>query len=290
MSAGHVTLDDLTLDDLGLAATTEALIDQAHAMRVAATLDVSVDLTDGSVLPSLWHWTYFTPTTATAGLGPDGHVRLTSPVVAPYPRRMWGAGEVTWHADLRVGAPAVRTTTLASVKHTEGASGALLIVGLQHHYHQHDALIIEEEQSIVYRGEGDPVTLPLEGPMPQPEPGVNQREGRPDPALLFRFSAVTFNTHRIHYDLAYATDIEGYPALVVHGPLTSLQLAQHVESTHARALASWRFKATAPMFCNGRQWFQCGPADRAGDGEARVLRADGIQAMSARYRLRAHHG
>lgn len=283
-------IDELTLDDLGLPPTTEVLVDRAHAQRVAATLDANIDLVDGSPLPSLWHWAYFTPTAPSSQLGHDGHPRLASPRLAAFPRRMWGAGEVTWYGALQVGSPAVRITSVTSVKRTEGASGALLIVGLQHQYHQHDALIIEEQQSIVYRTPGDAVPRPIDTDAPPVEEGVVQREQCPDAALLFRFSAITFNTHRIHYDQHYATDVEGYPGLVVHGPLTSLQLAHHVEATHGASLAWWRFKATAPMFADCRQWFQCRPVDGDAEGEARVVRNDGAVAMTAQYRLEPPRG
>ena len=280
---------ELTLDDLGVPAVTTVVIDLAHVGRIAATLDHDAPIAPGDALPSLWHWAFFTPTTATTGLGADGHPRLASPRLADFPRRMWGAGTVTWSHDLRVGEPATRTTVLASTKTTSGASGALLIVGLEHRYTQGDREAIVEQQSLVYRAQGDPVAMPHDSAEPVPTDGVVQCEHRPDPALLFRFSAITFNAHRIHYDAPYAREVEGYPGLVVHGPLTSLRLAQHVEQSTGARLAQWQFKATAPMFAGCRQWFQCHPPTAEGAGEARVVRNDGAEAMQAHYRLRGAH-
>jgi 3-methylfumaryl-CoA hydratase len=277
--------DDVTLDDLGIPTVTQVQLDVAHAQRIAATLDSDAPIRAGESVPSLWHWAYFTPTAPTASLGHDGHPRLSSSRLADFPRRMWGAGTVTWHGDLRFGEPATRTTTIESVKSTAGASGALMIVGLQHRYDQGGHDVIVEQQSIVYRGAGDPVPLPLDSGAPTPEVGVVQQQRRPDPALLFRFSAITFNAHRIHYDAPYAAQVEGYPGLVVHGPLTSLQLAHHVETTTGRRLGRWQFKATAPMFAGCSQWFQCDPTAHDGTGQARVLRNDGAVAMDATYHV-----
>lgn len=280
---------DLTLDDLGLPVVTDALIDRAHAVRIAATLDSPNSVDDGDRLPSLWHWAYFTPSAATANLGTDGHPRLISEQLGPFPRRMWGAGSVTWSGDFTVGQVATRTTQLVSTKATSGATGALLIVGLEHRYTQGSRDIAVEQQSIVYRGQGDPVPMPQDGEPPVAPDGSTQREGRPSEALLFRFSAITFNAHRIHYDLPYATGIEGYPGLVVHGPLTSLQLAHHVEQSTGHLLVRWQFKATAPMFAGCRQWFQCDAPAAERTGEARVVRNDGAVAMQAQYTLRSSH-
>lgn len=282
--------DDLTLEDLGVPAFTQVELTVDHARQIAATLDSDAPIRAGEPLPTLWHWAYFTPNAPTATLGIDGHPRLLSSRLADFPRRMWGAGTVTWRGDLRFGESATRVTTLESVKRTTGASGPLLIVGLQHRYDQGGTQVIVEQQSIVYRGAGDPIPLPLDGAAPTPDAGVVQQQRRADPALLFRFSAVTFNAHRIHYDAPYAAQVEGYPGLVVHGPLTSLQLAEHVETTTGRRLGRWQFKATAPMFAGSPQWFQCQPVADDGTGLARVLRNDGAVAMNAVYQVVDHRG
>lgn len=281
---------DLSLEDLGLPERTVSAIDAEHARRIGATLDSDRVVGVGSPLPSLWHWAYFTPTAPTSGLGGDGHPRLASSRLADFPRRMWGAGTLEWFGDFVVGEEAERITAIMSTKATSGASGALLIVRLEHRYVQGGRDVAVEQQSLVYRSQGDPVPMPSDGPAPEPGESVSQREGRPEEPLLFRFSAITFNAHRIHYDLPYATAVEGYPGLVVHGPLTSLQLAQHVETSVGARLSRWQFKATAPMFAGRRQWFQCDPPSAEGTGEARVIRNDGATAMVASYTVRDVHG
>lgn len=272
---------DLTLADLGVAAETTAVLDVGHAAKVAATLDRPAPA-DGDRLPSLWHWAWFTPTAPTADLGPDGHPRLGSPRLADFPRRMWGAGSLTWPGELRVGEPATKRTELAGVREVSGRSGALLLVTLRHEVHQRGVVQVREEQSIVYRAQGDPIPMP-EGDVTTETPEGGWREVvAPEPPLLLRFSAVTFNAHRIHYDLAYAREVEGYPGLVVHGPLTSMLLAGFVEARTGRRLAGWTFKATAPLFAGRPVTLTAAPE---GDDDTKVAatatRHDGTPAMSA---------
>src|ERR1700754_712797 len=121
---------ELTVEDLGLPARAVAVLDAAHVERIAATLDAPTRPGPGDPLPSLWHWAFFTPTTPTAGLGADGHPRLSSPALGPFPRRMFGAGRVDWEHDLRVGEAAERSTAVRSTRSTAGGSGQLLLVSL----------------------------------------------------------------------------------------------------------------------------------------------------------------
>jgi 3-methylfumaryl-CoA hydratase len=285
-----VDVDALTLADLGVPETSTAVIDPVHVERIAGTLDAP-PVAVGERLPSLWHWAFFTPTATTESLGPDGHPRLASAALAGHPRRMWGAGVVSWSGDLVVGATVNRTSRIAAAKHTEGSSGSLVIVTVEHRYTQNDRDAILETQSLVYRTPGASVPAPAESDeIPAAPDGVTQRRRQPTTPLLFRFSAITFNSHRIHYDAAYALSEEGYPGLVVHGPLTSLLLAEHVEATTRRRLTRWDFKATAPMFADHWALDRCGSPDTDGTGEASVLRCDGAVAMQARYALGADRG
>jgi itaconyl-CoA hydratase/mesaconyl-C4 CoA hydratase len=278
---------DVTLDDLGVPQRSVAVVDAAHVERIAATFDAPPP-SAGDPLPALWHWAFFTPTTSTAGLGTDGHPVLTSPALAAFPRRMWGAGRVEWEHDLRVGEPAERASAVRSSREVTGGSGALLIVSLEHEYHQGGVRCVREQQSLVYRDPpADPVPLPADGPPVEVPAGSWAEEQRPAPPLLFRFSAITFNSHRIHYDLPYVRDVEGYPGLVVQGPLTALTLATFAERCTGRRLAAFEFKATAPMFAGLRSTFVCAPPDpETSSGGAHVLRNDGTVAMQAEYRLR----
>jgi 3-methylfumaryl-CoA hydratase len=277
---------EITLDDLGVPARSSAVLDAAHVGRVAATLDADAPC-DGDVLPALWHWAFFTPTTATAGLGADGHPQLASPAMTPFPRRMWGAGRVQWEHDLRVGATAERVSTVRSARTTTGASGTLLLVVVDHEYHQDGVRCIGEQQTLVYRDPpADPVPLPVDAPAAEPPDGAWSTERRPEPTLLFRFSAITFNTHRIHYDLPYARDVEGYPGLVVQGPLTAMTVAAFVERSTGRRLSAYEFKATAPMFAGLRSTIVVAPPAIDGTGTAEVLRNDGAVSMRVEYGLR----
>src|SRR3954451_15838395 len=200
---------ELTLADMNVPERTQAMIDAAHVERIAATLDTSVPT---EVLPTMWHWMFFTPTTPTAGLGTDGHPILASPVMAPFPRRMFGAGTTEWDGDLLIGRVAERVTTLVSAREVAGGSGTLLIVGLANEISQDGVVRLRERQSIVYRAASSDVgALPVDGP-PVAAPGGAWTEERcPTAPLLFRCSAITFNSHRIHYDGPYAHDVEGHP-------------------------------------------------------------------------------
>ena len=190
-------------------------------------------------------------------------------------------------SDLRVGATAERVSTVRSARTTTGASGALLLVVVDHEYHQDGVRCIGEQQTLVYRDPpADPVPLPADAPAPEPADGAWSMPRRPEPTLLFRFSAITFNTHRIHYDLPYARDVEGYPGLVVQGPLTAMTVAAMVERSTGRRLASYEFKATAPMFAGLRATIVVAPPAADGTGTAEVLRNDGAVSIGVDYSLR----
>lgn len=270
----------LTLADVGFDhAETTVGLPVEHLARLAATLDLP-PLAAGDPLPLLWHWSCFTPTTPTSGLGPDGHPQ-PSAALAAYPRRMWGAGTVEVIEPLVAGEPATRTSALASVKQVDGQSGALLLAKVEHTYEQLGSPRLREEQTIIYRGPGPPVALPDGTVVPPPADGW-RRVVEPDTRLMFRYSAVTFNTHRIHYDLPYAREVEGYPALVFQGPLSALLIAATASADAGRPLQSFTFKATNPLFA-GLPFTITGRLD--GDaGTAEITRNDGALAMEALYR------
>lgn len=196
---------------------------------LAATLDRADPApSTGTPLPALWHWLYFLPFAPHSQIGEDGHPRrggFLPPV--PLPRRMWAGSRLRWNASnpLQVGQEVQRTSTIQSVKHKAGRSGELLFVQLEHRYANAQGEALVEEQDIVYRAAAAPGTP---APAPQKPPLAGQaawsRSITPDPVLLFRYSALTFNGHRIHYDRDYATREEGYSGLVVHGPLLATLL------------------------------------------------------------------
>ncbi len=219
----------------------------------------SSTLRDGNLLPPLWHWFYFLPRAPQSELSDDGHPARGGfmPPIA-LPRRMFAGSRLRVLTPLRLGLPASREAVILKVTHKEGRSGALAFVTVQVRVRQGDALCLEEEQDIVYREPGAPVAAPVEVAWPDPPADATVRDVVPDSRLLFRFSALTFNAHRIHYDREYARREEGYPGLVVHGPLTAMLLAQLAETQeHARArhegrqprvLSAFSFRGLSPLF------------------------------------------
>jgi 3-methylfumaryl-CoA hydratase len=234
---------------------SETLVDDVTAVPVralSATLDLAVpDASPGMALPPLWHWLYFLPLYRQSDLGADGHARLGGflPPV-PLPRRMWAGGRLRWSRDnpLVVGDAIRRVSRIASVTHKAGRTGDLMFVLVRHEVHNANGLALTEEHDIVYRAAAQPGD-PQPAPVPAEQGAAWQREIEPDPVMLFRYSALTFNGHRIHYDRRYVTEIEGYPGLIVHGPLIATLLADLVRRHAPGAfMQSFDFKAVRPTF------------------------------------------
>jgi 3-methylfumaryl-CoA hydratase len=221
-----------------------------QAMSAAAMLDLDPAQFAGAVaLPTLWHWFYFLPRAPQQRLSIDGHPErggFLPPI--PLPRRMFAGARLTIHRPLTLGTPATRTGTIVGVSEKHGKSGALAFVTVRYRFEQQGVLCIEEEQDIVYREPGAPVPAPQPRELPALADGTWSRMVQPDTRLLFRFSALTFNAHRIHYDRPYAMQEEGYPGLVVHGPLIAVLLADLVRRHDARRIAAFSFKGLAPLF------------------------------------------
>ena len=216
---------------------------------LSATLDRSdADPTQGTELPPLWHWLYFLPHHAQSEIGVDGHAKrggFLPPV--PLPRRMWAGGRLHWHAPLKVGDAVKRTSTILSGTHKTGRTGDLLFVVVKHDIHNASGLCVSEEHDIVYRPAAQKGEL-SPAPILAPQKSKWQRDVMPDAVLLFRYSALTFNGHRIHYDRSYVTEEEGYPGLVVHGPLVATLLVDLVRRNTDRKMQSFEFKALRPTF------------------------------------------
>lgn len=242
-------MDDLR-DWVGRTETVTDDLSVAQARAAAATFDEPVAAYDvGTTLPIPWHWFYFLPRAPQAELDSDGHPRrggFLPPV--RYPRRMFAGSRLTVHRPLALGTPAVREGTIRDVQLKSGKSGNLAFVTVGYRFTQGGVLCLEEEQDIVYREPGAPVSAPVPAPWPEVPAGSWTREVEPDARLLFRFSALTFNAHRIHYDRPYARDVEGYPGLVVHGPLTAALLAQMVRQRQSRPIVRFAFRGVAPIF------------------------------------------
>jgi len=234
---------------------SETLRDTAYptpVIALGATLDHSATPAGpGTPLPPLWHWLYFLPMHGQSEIGVDGHARrggFLPPVSLP--RRMWAGSQFEFRLPIRIGDRMARTSTIADLSSKEGRTGRLVFVKVRHELRCNDATeaALVEFHDIVYREAQRPDDV---APPPQraPEGAAWQRDIVPDEVLLFRYSALTFNGHRIHYDRKYATEVEGYPGLIVHGPLIATLLLDLLRRQMPDAdVASFRFKAVRPTF------------------------------------------
>ncbi|MDH3472816.1 MAG: MaoC family dehydratase N-terminal domain-containing protein [Rhodospirillales bacterium] len=226
------------------------VIDVLRACAMQATLDVDgPPLREGDALPHLWHWLYFWSLAPHAALGPDGHAargEFLPPIHLP--RRMWAGGRITFTKPLKIGATATRQAKVADIKRKHGSSGQLVFVTIEYEIADAEGPCLKEIQDVVFReaakpgeklerGEAAPAVLPW------------RKKITPDPLLLFRYSALTFNGHRIHYDLKYATQEEGYPGLIVHGPLlATLMMELAREKVQDREITGFVYRALRPVF------------------------------------------
>jgi 3-methylfumaryl-CoA hydratase len=222
------------------------------ACALGSLLGVPVpDLAGGEGLPLLWHWIYLLDRPAQADLGPDGHpLRGTLPAPpGPGLSRMWAAGRVRARGPLRCGSPATKRTSILSVTQKQGRSGHLTFVTVEHQIVQGGELVVHEEQDIVYRAitPAGPETVPAASEKPVP---ADQDEWEIDvsPTLLFRFSALTYNAHRIHYDRDYARDAEGYRGLLTHGPLQALAMAEAARAAGCAGGVLFEYRLISPLF------------------------------------------
>jgi 3-methylfumaryl-CoA hydratase len=230
---------------------------------LAATLDHNRPAAQvGDPLPPLAHWLLLPPLARHGELGPDGHPQRGSflPPV-DLPRRMWAGSRVRLHNVLRVGETVTRTSRITQVRAKSGRAGALVFVTVQHDFTGSEGLAVQEEQDIVYREAPSPGAA-LPAPQPAADDAAFERSVVPDPVLLFRFSALTFNGHRIHYDRTYATRVEGYPGLVVHGPLVATLLLDLLHRQRPTAVVRrFAFRALRALF-DGHAFTLCGRPDR----------------------------
>ncbi len=233
---------------IGRQEVAEEDITLAPALAAAAMLD-ETPLCLGQALPPLWHWFYFLPRTTQGLLGEDGHPQrggFMPPI--PYPRRMFAGAQMRFVRPLVLGEPARRVASILDIQQKSGKSGSLAFVSVVHRYYQGEQLCIEEHQDIVYREPAAATPAPRVCDWPELPAHAWSRVLTPDTRLLFRFSALTFNAHRIHYDRPYATQVEGYPGLVVHGPLTALLLASLLRRNASAPVKSFSFRGLAPLF------------------------------------------
>lgn len=283
--AGKKMIDEMT----GLArhltdwkpepATARDTITPLPAKALAAVLDVpDTAPRPGRPLPPLWHWLYFHDAPAQRDLGADGHPahgRFLPPL--PERTRMFAGGRLRIEAPLIVGAPAERHSRLADVTVKQGRTGELAFVTVRHEIHQDGELKLVDEQDLVYRSGPRPPVLPAPAPGParsgpRVEPTTQwQLALTADPVMLFRFSALTANSHRIHYDAPYARDVEGYPGLVVHGPLLVLSMLEPLRREgRTEGITAVTYRLRRPVFA-GDPVVVTGEPEGAGTSRFSVL-------------------
>ena len=235
---------------IGRSQTRRDTVTAAPLAGLAATLDRDdAEPLPGDEIPPLAHWLYFLPREPQSALGDDGHPRrggFLPPV--PLPRRMWAGGRLAFEQPLRVGDELTRRSEIVSVDAKHGRSGPLVFVTVRHEITGARGLALREEHDIVYREAPRPGT-PQPAPQPAPTHAHFGRSVVPDDVLLFRYSALTFNGHRIHYDRRWCEQAEGYPGLVVHGPLIATLLLDLLRREHPAArVRRFRFTAVRPTF------------------------------------------
>jgi len=263
---------------------TESRADVITAWPIAAlnaTLDYeAAEPAPGDAVPPGWHWLYFLEAKRAGELGHDGHPRRGGflPPVA-LPRRMWAGGRIEFRQPLRIGDRVRRDSTLLSVEHKQGRSGDLVFVTVRHEVSANGTVALSEEHDIVYREAAKPGDQPVAG-KPAPARAAWQRALTADPVLLFRYSALIFNSHRIHYDLDYVRQEERYPGLIVHGPLQTtllLDLCRHHASRPVRRL---EYRALHPIFHTERFTVNGNPAADGSSAELWTANAAGFIAMA----------
>lgn len=268
---------------IGKSETADDLITASQLSGYAAMLDHDdTELAPGDPLPPSTHWLYFLPQARHSEIGPDGHPNrggFLPPVELP--RRMWAGSRLTFIKPLSVGDRVQRVSTIKDVSHKKGKTGDLVFCVVRHEISNEQGLAIVDEHDIVYRDEPS-ADAPPPPATPAPEGVEWMRQIDPDPVLLFRYSALTFNGHRIHYDRSYVMDVEGYPGLIVHGPLIATLLMDLCRRHNPlRTLRSFSFRAVSPLFDTAS--FQVNGAPSADGSTAKLWasRDDGSLAMKA---------
>lgn len=257
---------------IGRSRETHDAMAPERARLLEALLDRAPSLTLGSELPPTWHWAYLSEEVKQSDLGADGHERLGLFLPpAPFHRRMWAAGSIEVIEPLRLGAPARRVTTIRDVAFKAGRSGKLCFVELRHEIRQNGAPCLTEDQTIVYRDRGL-----AEKPLRQPGDEVPEGYFTHAPTRLMRYSAVTHNPHLIHYDRDFCREVEGYPGLVVHGPLLATYLCEALRAARPAPVRRFSFRATAPVF----ETTPIRIVVAEGEDRAEIRRSDGVVAMT----------
>ena len=237
---------------LGKSQTKTATLNLEHAKLLAVTLDVDASsFEEGDALPACWQWAWFNDALPQSELGRDGHPKkggFLPPIELP--RRMWAGGNMEIKSPLTIGNKITKKTTIKNIVEKSGKSGKLCILTLSHDFYDQDTLCISEEQNLVYR-EDPKSDAPQAQLITPPNEASIEESVIPHPVLMFRYSALTFNGHRIHYDIDYAREVEGYPDIVFHAPLTATKLYELGRKlAQGNKIIRFEYRATAPLFAN----------------------------------------
>jgi 3-methylfumaryl-CoA hydratase len=232
-----------------------------HARLMAATLGLpQAGFEAGTPLPPLWHWLYFLEGVPPAELGSDGHpARGAFLPPVPLTNRMWAGGNVNFHAALPLGAAVRKHSRIESVEHKQGRSGELVFVTVRHELLHEGRVALSETHDIVYKEPTLPGARAASPPMPV---AMHSKPFVPNSTTLFRYSALTFNGHRIHYDADYCREVEGYPQAVVHGPLNATMLAGHAQEIAGRPLKTFRYRGLQPSLLGNALSVNAAPDDK----------------------------
>lgn len=263
---------------IGRAETVRDHATLAPLAGLAALLDHETPPWIANELPPLAHWLYFPPHARQSELGEDGHPKrggFLPPV--DLPRRMFAGARIDFHAPVPLGAALERVSTIKDVTAKEGASGTMIFVTVRHEIFTNGARALSEEQDIVYREAAKSAPAPA---VPDTRASEFTRQIRPDSVLLFRYSALTFNAHRIHYDRDYCREVEFYPGLVVQGPLIATLLMDHFLRAHpGTRIARFSFRARRPLFDTTP--FDLCMAERSGSAELWARNEKGEAALTS---------
>lgn len=266
-------IEDECRDYIGRSRTAEDAMPPQPARLMQSVLDHAPTMKDGDPVPPCWHWIYMHDTVMRSDIGADGHEKLGIFLPpAPFHRRMWAGSELAFNRPLVLGTPARRTSTITDVAFKEGRSGPLCLVTLQHEIEQAGALCLTDRQTVVYRQKGL-----AEGALRESGDPVPAGHFTHEPTLLMRYSALTHNPHRIHYDRDFCRDTEGYPGLVVHGPLLATYLSEALRASRPGFPAGFVFRALAPVFETSPIGIEADPKT----GTGKIVRSDGKLATEA---------
>lgn len=258
---------------LGRTETRAELVSPDRVAALAAILDIDQPPRSGAPLPPGWHWVFFNSVVLRRELGVDGHPKRGGflPPIA-LPRRMWAGGRIEYPSALSVGKEAVRTSTITKIESKSGRAGQLVFVTVTHSISCDGVVCISEEQDLVYR-DASKAGATAAAAAPAPDGAEWRQEIQPDTILLFRYSALTSNGHRIHYDQSYARDEEGYPALVVHGPLTATLLQNFAAQRRPNErLVQFEFRGVHPLFVTAPFTLEAAPGEAAAGAISPQLR------------------